>query len=343
MIKYEDFVRWKQMSHKVNTKHHIYHSKLMMTTNANNSFEILVTGSSSSQKQQSVKLVNRSNLPQFLSESKPNAIPNPVAQVFTLKEEPMVFMPDKFKMKLQNNSEFVEKFWGSFENFLKLNPQPEFQVKESVKKLEPLLEPLEPHENELQKEFDPSTNTDARYQQSLNQSLKCYVNACVSENLNERAFAVLMSIRTSNPFRKHKVDFNDPELYIDLMTKYSSLRNWTRVNEIYGILLAEKIPITPQIYMIILDCLGRMNETTNNVKLIGEFINKAIEQVSKVCKNQFVIHPKKTLQFGLIFFRILNLTTLWINPHSYEINGNMYCKQYEECMQIFHQFIHHRR
>lgn len=295
MIKYEDFVRWKQMSHKVNTKHQIYHSKLMMTTNVNNSFEILVTGSSSSQKQQSVKLVNRSNLPQFLSESKSNVIPNPVAQVFTLKEEPMLFMPDKFKMKLQNNSELVEKFWGSFENFLKLNPQPEFQVKESVKKLEPLSEALEPHENELQKEFNTATNTDAGYQQSLNQSLKCYVNACVSENLNERAFAVLMSIRTSNPFRKHKVDFNDPELYIDLMTKYSSLRNWTRVNEIYEILMAEKIPITPQIYMIILDCLGRMNETTTNVKLIGEFINKAIEQVSKVCKNHFIMDLKKIL------------------------------------------------
>lgn len=314
----------------------------MMTTNANNSFYILVTGSSSSQKQQSVKLVNRSNLPQFLSESKPNVFPNPVAQVFTLKEEPMVFMPDKFKMKLQNNSELVEKFWGSFENFLKLNPQPEFQVKESVKKLEPLVKPLEPHENELQKEFDSAINTDAGYQQSLNQSLKCYINACVSENLNERAFAVLMSIRKSNPFRKHKVDFNDPELYIDLMTKYSSLQNWTRVNEIYEILLAEKIPITPQIYMIILDCLGRMNETTNNVKLIEEFINKAIEQVSKVCKNHFVIDKKNSItRFDV--FRILNLTTLWINPHSSEINGNMFCKQYEEFMQIFLQFIHRRR
>lgn len=231
-----------------------------------------------------MKIVNSRNLPQFLSDAKPNAIiktdSNP--QVLTLKEEPLVFMPEKFKMKLQNNSELFEKFFGSFESFLRLNPQKDIKTNEAIRKLEPstVSHKLQTTDTELQKEYDPVTKVDSGFQKSLNQNLKCYLNACVSENLNERAFAVLMSIRKSNPFKKYKVEFDDPELYIDLLTKYSTIQNWTRVNEIYEVLIAEKISITPQIYMNILDCLGRMNDSTNTIRLSREFINKAKAQVS---------------------------------------------------------------
>lgn len=246
---------------------------------SSNLFTISVTGTSSSQKQQSVKIVNRCNLPQFLSDSKPiesvNQKPESNSQVLTLKEEPLVFIPDKLQTKLNNNTELFEKIFGSFENFLLSNPPVENNINQAISETEL----QKPQNNELQKQFEPVNKTNVGFQKSLNQTLKCYINACISENLNERAYAMLMSIRRTNPFRKYKVEFNDPELYSDLMTKYASLQNWSRVNEIYEILIAEKIPVTPHIYMSILDCLGRMDETTNNIRLITEFINKANEQV----------------------------------------------------------------
>lgn len=269
--------------------------------------------------QQSVKIVNRNNLPQFLNKSMPSVNANNVAnntksdsnpQTLSLREEPLVFMPDKFKMKIQNNSELFEKFFGSFENFLRLNPQRETSISEQIKMMPQILPTTD---TDLQKEYESTgevtTKVDQEIQKSINQNLKCYINACVSENLNERAFAVLMSLRRNNPFKRHKVEFNDPELYIDLMTKFSTSQNWTRVNEIYEILIAEKISITPQVYMNILDCLGRMGESANNTRLIREFINKAKKQVM-VTKRFFIFilfqnkcHERNNSHLESFYFR----------------------------------------
>lgn len=235
------------------------------------------------QTQQSVKLLTGGNLPRFLNETTPNVKPNQDPQLMRLNEEPLIHVPEKFKLELETNTELLEKFRKSFESFLRANPMQETVVEQVIEKVDPLPET----DTELQKDYDPVVQTDFWKQRSLNQNLKCYINACISTNMTERAFAVLMSVRQTNPSRKHKFKLNDPELYSDLMAKYSMLRNWTRVNYIYNILISEQIPVTPQVYMIILDCLGRMKESKENSSRISTFIKKAEDQVNFVHFRRF--------------------------------------------------------
>lgn len=238
-----------------------------------------MTESSSSQKQQSVKLVTGSNLPEFMNESRPNVKQNADPQMPRLNEEPMLFIPENFKAKLEANSELIDKFLNSFENFIRMNPPRIAAIAEQKLDSTTASQQLAETDTELQKEYDPFTQNDFGIQKSLNLSLKCYINACISENLTERAYAVLMSIRQTNKYRKRKFRLNDAELYSDLMAKYSTLCNWVRVKEIYDILIAEQIPLTPQVFMNILDCLGRMRDSKNNAAMIKEYIEKAKEQV----------------------------------------------------------------
>lgn len=237
----------------------------------------LVTDSSSSQVQQSMKLMTGGSLPRFINESMPNKKLNQDPSLFRLNEEPLLHMPEHFKIKSsENNSEWLEKFRSSFESFLRLNPLQEAIVEEeTIEKIESMPET----DTELQKEYDSIDQTDFFKRKSLNQNLKCYINACISSNLTERAFVVLMSARKYNPLRKYKFNLDDPGLYCDLLVKYSTLQNWARVKHIYKILIAENISITPQVYMNILDCLGRMKDSKENSSRIMEFINKAEDQV----------------------------------------------------------------
>lgn len=236
-----------------------------------------MTHSSSSQVQQPMKLVTGGSLPRFINESIPNKKLNQDPSLFRLNEEPLLHIPEKFKMKsTENDSEWLEKFRSSFENFLRLNPLQEAVVEEeTIEKVESMPET----DTELQKDYESIDQTDFFKRKSLNQNLKCYINACISSNLTERAFVALMTARKYNSVRKYKFNLDDPELYSDLMAKYSTLQNWTRVKHIFNILIAEKISITPQVYMNILDCLGRMKDSKENSSRIIEFIQKAEDQV----------------------------------------------------------------
>lgn len=222
-----------------------------------------------------MKLLTGGKLPRFLSESISNIKANQNQRILQLKEQPFLNMPEKFQMELESNLELVEKFKNSFENFLRTNPIQETVVEEVIEKIEPLPKT----DTEIQKEYNPIAPANFSKHKSLCQNLKCYINACNSSNMTERAFVALMSVRAYDPSTKHMLKLNDPELYSDLMAKYSMQRNWARVNYIYNILIAEKIPSTPQIYMIILDCLGRLKDSKENTSLIMKFITKAKDQV----------------------------------------------------------------
>lgn len=214
-----------------------------------------------------------------MNESMRNVKTNADQQMLRLNEEPMLYMPEKFRVALGSNSELLENFRNSFESFLRANPLQPAIVEEEEEVIIEKVEPLPETDTELQKEYGPIDHADIFKQRSLNQNLKCYINACISLDLTERAYAVLMSVRQTNSSRKIKFKLNDPQLYGDLMTKYSMLRKWTRVNHLYNILITEKIPITPQVYMNILDCLGRMNDSNGDSSLIKKFIEKADGQV----------------------------------------------------------------
>lgn len=244
-----------------------------------------MTDTSSSQKQQQIQLVTRSNLPQFLNESATfNTIKNRDKQMVQLSEEPIIFVPEKFNVKFDKNTEILKNVSASFETFIRLNP-PISEVTSSSKPCEQIESTIKPQlpddDTKLQKDYNPIAVADFEVQaSSFNQNMKCYINACISGNLTERAYAALKSITQTHRFNRFERAGTITELYGDVLAKYASVRDWTRVNEIYGILIAEKYPITPQIYMNILDCLGR--DYTDNIKLIQKFVDKASEQVNQL-------------------------------------------------------------
>lgn len=252
-------------------------------------YHFAVTETSSSQKQQPIQLVTRSNLPRFLNESITSNVKlnQNDTQIVQLNQEPIIFVPEKFKMKLENNTELLENFLASFETFIRLNPQNEVvSLSKPQEQIERIITPpsspqLPANDTKLQKDYNPMTVLGFEHQAlSFTHNMKCYVNACISSNMIERAFATLKFITGKNKFLKFERATTFTELYCDIMAKYASMRNWTRVNQIYDTLIADKYPITPQIYMNILDCLGRMKEHTGNVKLIQKFVDKANEQVN---------------------------------------------------------------
>ncbi|XP_031628513.1 DNA-directed RNA polymerase, mitochondrial [Contarinia nasturtii] len=216
-----------------------------------------------------LKLMSRVNLPRFVNDTA-NSNQNENSQMLSLNEEPVIYIPESFKTKLQNNTELIHKFMDSFEKFVKAVPPPEERIKKS--KL-----PVNQEDSDLQKQFD-SFDHEKHLHASLTQNLRCYINACISENLTDRAFAVLKSIRASNHIEKREYTLKDSILYIDLMAKYAEMVKWSSVDEIYNILVADKLPITPQAYMNIFDCLGRMQESDKNLTLIKQFEKKAEQQ-----------------------------------------------------------------
>lgn len=239
-----------------------------------------VTQTSLSQKQQPIHFVTKSNLPKFLNETSTfNTMLNRDKQLVQLNEEPLIFVPEKMKLKFDKDSSIVENVSTSFENFIRLNPPSEKIQLTTMKPLQ-----LPDDDTKLQKDYNPMAMTDFEVQaSSFNHNFKCYINACISRNLTERAFIALKFMTRANKFTKFERSATVTELYSDLLAKYSSMRNWNRVNEIYDILVAEKYPITPQIYMNILDCLGRQRDHIGNSKLIQTFADKVNEQVS-ICK-----------------------------------------------------------
>lgn len=244
-----------------------------------------VTETSSTQTQQPIQLVTRSNLPKFLNESATfNTPPNRDKQLVQLNEEPLIIVPEKFKVKFDKNAAMLENVSTSFESFIRLNPPSKMATfSKACKKIESTMKPLQLPDDDtvLQKYYNPITMADFEVQaSSFNHNMKCYINACISGSLTERAYATLKSITRTTKFNKFERAASITELYADVLAKYASIRNWTRVSEIYDILVAEKYPITPQIFMNILDCLGRMRDCPENIDLIRKFVGKANEQVN---------------------------------------------------------------
>lgn len=239
---------------------------------------IAVTESSLSQKQHPLKLIGRDNLPKLISKPIQN-----VKSMVPLNEEPMLFVPEKSQLNIESNAELLEKFRESFEKFIRWNPPKEKNTDEMyIEKggQSMVREELPDTNTEMQKKHESKHQTNSVIHKSLNQSLTCYINACISANLIERGYAVLMSIRRTNTYNRHKFKPNDPELYSDLLAEYATMRDWSRVEEIYNILRKEKIPITSQVYMNIFDCLGRTEASEANTALIKKFINKAKDEVT---------------------------------------------------------------
>lgn len=243
--------------------------------------KISVTDSSSTVKRESVGIFRKQTLTNFVA----NGSPANSDKSTIVREKPILFTPKDFEIDPEKNKILLENLAESFEKFLLANAKPFIDIDEQQSQALP--EKLEPHEtpkepvkidSDLQKEFDKRNLHDLQsYQISLTQSLKAYINACISLDFNERAFSVLNKYRYKMVKGTKVLKSNDPELYADLMTKYAFQKNWNKVKKIYSILIEEKVPITPQVYMTMLDCLGRKSGHTS---LIENCIKMAAEKVN---------------------------------------------------------------
>lgn len=239
---------------------------------------IAVTTSSSNQKQESVKLFSKRHLTDFVSSSATETNQNILSSV---KEKPVIFMTDKFKANLEKNSNLLEDFLLTFDKFLQSNAMKTVNVEEN-KIDEPEVKTsakLRKREIEMQKEYELIAQRESAQQISLTKSLQSYINACISANMTDRAFAVLTSYRRRSAVGKYKIKLNTSGLYVDLMTKYAFDKNWNKVNCLFKILKTEKIPNSPNVYMTMLDCLGRMPASSDNSKLIESITELALKEV----------------------------------------------------------------
>lgn len=228
-------------------------------------------------QQHPLKLLSRNNLTQFVSDTVYSNL-----KTVNLNECPVLCVPKKIQSKIQTDSEIVEKSIKSLNKFIIANPQQETEHKIKLKKKS---EPLDETSLELFR-FDPVYQKKINEYKSITENLRCYVNACVNVNFVARAFSVLKSCREHNIVGKRKYNLIDSTLYFDLMAKYAELKKWQEVKDIYNILIADKLPITPQVYQYVFDCLGRMQKSDENMKIIAEYVKKAEKQV---------IYPKELI------------------------------------------------
>lgn len=248
-------------------------------------FIFTVFNNSSNVKQESVGLIRKKSLERFVLDSlsnqtqikstKTNSNDHHQSVSMTMKEKPILFTSNDYGLDPVKHKALIENLPNSLNEFVnrksKSNPsidERSVMVNETTTKTKSVNE-------ELQKNFQSDS---FRFQASIKDSLLAYINACVTVDMTERAFSVL------NEYRRKTIDgkkskLNDPELFIELMAKYAMGKNLQKVNRIYAIMLEENCSITPQIYMLMLSCMGR---SPGNNKLIKKCIEMAAQKVNFV-------------------------------------------------------------
>lgn len=211
--------------------------------------------------------------------------------MFNIKEKPVLFFPDEYQFDLEKNGALLEEMAKSLAKFLNatefepnVHEQIDLQAPEllpsSVSTKEEKAPITQTSDVELQKKFELSSEEYGR-QEALEQSIKAYLNACIDVDMVERAFAVLIAYRRRSEKTSLKINLNDPSLFEVLLTKFASMKNWSRVCNILSEMEKGKIKYTPQVYMTIFDCLGRMAMSGDKFdeSLIVKYIEKAGKEV----------------------------------------------------------------
>lgn len=101
-----------------------------------------------------------------------------------------------------------------------------------------------------------------------------FVNASVSAALPGLA-SYMLSWHLRRTDTKRKIHVDDTKLYECLLAKYAVDKQWSKASQLLMKMDEAQAPLTPQIYMIILDCLGRLRASDDNAKLIDMYIRSA--------------------------------------------------------------------
>lgn len=179
----------------------------------------------------------------------------------TINEKPFLFTPNDFEFDPVKHKALINNLPNSLQEFCNRKVMDSETITNT-----------EIANDELQKKFQPDNII---FQASLKDSLKAYINACITVDMTDRAFFVLNDYRRKS-INGNKFKLNDPELYVELMAKYAEGKNLNKVKRIYSIMLEENVYITPHVYMLMLSCIGR---SPGNNKLIKWCIKMAAQKV----------------------------------------------------------------
>lgn len=114
--------------------------------------------------------------------------------------------------------------------------------------------------------------------QSITTILIAYLEMCVQKSMTNRGLSVLLHYRTR--YRQMDIKLDNIELYNILMIGFAEKGNLHKIKEILAILKSDNIPLIPQTYALIFECIGRLPYTETNQKQLVHYKNAANETVS---------------------------------------------------------------
>lgn len=109
---------------------------------------------------------------------------------------------------------------------------------------------------------------------SLCINLASYVEVCTGNSITNRGLQCLLHYR--DKFKQYKLNI---DLYNMVLGGFAEKANLPKIKEVLGILKTDNIDCNAQSYAAIFECLGRLDENDENLKLIRKFQEDASQNV----------------------------------------------------------------
>lgn len=111
--------------------------------------------------------------------------------------------------------------------------------------------------------------------------VESYVNAATYADMPITSLYVLTWYLGGKHKGRYKICESHIKLYVDLLEQYASNGQWDKIQGLLRTMNTANVTLTPQVYMILLDCLGLgLPQSGSNTKLIGSSIEQAKNQVN---------------------------------------------------------------
>lgn len=110
--------------------------------------------------------------------------------------------------------------------------------------------------------------------------VESYVNAATYADMPITSLYVLTWYLGGKHKGSYKICESHIKLYVDLLEQYASNGQWEKIQGLLRTMNTANVTLTPQVYVILLDCLGRLPQSGSNTKLIGSSIEQAKNQVN---------------------------------------------------------------
>lgn len=119
-------------------------------------------------------------------------------------------------------------------------------------------------------------------QKSLSINLASYVEVCAANDIANRGFQCLLYYR--DKFRRYKPNV---DLYNLVLNGFAQKANLPKITEVLNILRSDNIECNAQSYAAIFECIGRLDESDENFKLLLKFKEQAEKNVIYFMLNGF--------------------------------------------------------